>query len=508
MEKFDAVIVGAGLGGLTCGALLASEGKKVAIVEQHSIPGGCATVFKRKGFTIEVGLHEMDGLDNPEDMKREIFEKLDIRKNVEFIKAPEFYKTIRGDDVFVFPDGYEESIKALVERFPEEEKAIRKYYDFIFKMRKEINRWPRTKWKQLLMLPLAPFLFPKLLTNLKSTAGQLVDRLTDNEDLKMILMANVQYYHDEPSTMSLFYFVAAQTSYISGGGHYIKGGSQNLSNYLASFIEERGGKMIYKSLVTEIIEENGKATGIKYHPVSAPEELSTISADVVIANAAAPTIVPMLPTPVAEKYAKKIQRFSNSPSILTLYLCFDRDLKEFGSDAYSTFIMDKSLQRIDQLKGNFHGDISVRNMVFVDYGRIDSGLAPDGKSLGVVCAADFIDDWKDLSKEEYAAKKEHYTQEILKRLEEVYPGISDAIVYKELATAKTVQRYTLNPGGAVYGFAQIPSQAGPLRQQVKGPLKDLFISSVWTLPGGGFSGAMLAGRNCFETVLKRLNKNG
>jgi len=56
-------IIGAGLGGLTAGALLAQKNYKVTVLEQHNIVGGAATTFKRKGgFTCEVGLHEMDGV--------------------------------------------------------------------------------------------------------------------------------------------------------------------------------------------------------------------------------------------------------------------------------------------------------------------------------------------------------------------------------------------------------------------------------------------------------------
>jgi phytoene dehydrogenase-like protein len=54
--KYDIIIVGAGLGGLTAGAKLTREGKKVLVIEQHSKPGGCATTFRRGDFTMEVGL--------------------------------------------------------------------------------------------------------------------------------------------------------------------------------------------------------------------------------------------------------------------------------------------------------------------------------------------------------------------------------------------------------------------------------------------------------------------
>ena len=69
LSMYDVIIVGAGLGGLTAGAKLAKEGKKILVVEQHNKVGGCATVFHRKSMTFETGLHELDGLDE-HDTKR------------------------------------------------------------------------------------------------------------------------------------------------------------------------------------------------------------------------------------------------------------------------------------------------------------------------------------------------------------------------------------------------------------------------------------------------------
>ena len=74
----DVIIIGGGLGGLVAGATLAKAGKQVMLIEQHIIVGGCATTFKRKDFTVEVGLHEMDGL-NKCDIKRKIFDELWIK---------------------------------------------------------------------------------------------------------------------------------------------------------------------------------------------------------------------------------------------------------------------------------------------------------------------------------------------------------------------------------------------------------------------------------------------
>ena len=86
---YDVIIIGAGLGGLTAGAKLAREGRSVLLLEQHDRPGGCATTFKRRDFTMEVGLHEMDGL-HTADMKNRIFADLGVFDRVEFLQVPEF----------------------------------------------------------------------------------------------------------------------------------------------------------------------------------------------------------------------------------------------------------------------------------------------------------------------------------------------------------------------------------------------------------------------------------
>jgi phytoene dehydrogenase-like protein len=139
----------------------------------------------------------------------------------------------------------------------------------------------------------------------------------------------------------------------------------------------------------------------------------------------------------------------------------------------------------------------------VDYSQIDSQLAPQGKGFGVICTFDYLSDWENLSKEEYKTKKEEVARILTERLNKVIPGIKDEIEYCEVATPKTIKRYTLNPEGTVYGFAQIPKQAGRKRIRQKSPIDNLYFASAWTFPAGGFTGAILSGYRCAEEILDK-----
>jgi len=116
---------------------------------------------------------------------------------------------------------------------------------------------------------------------------------------------------------------------------------------------------------------------------------------------------------------------------------------------------------------------------------------------------DYISDWDTLTKEQYKEKKKLAAQTLIDRLNKHIPGIKDEIEYYEVATPTTIRRYTLNPQGTAYGYAQIPSQAGRKRMKIQSPVPNLFFASAWTEPGHGFTGAILSGNWCAEDILRK-----
>ncbi len=188
-------------------------------------------------------------------------------------------------------------------------------------------------------------------------------------------------------------------------------------------------------------------------------------------------------------------------SLLTVYFGFKKPLKKVGNKYYSTFIYDSSVKTQADIFENNKSDFTKRSFTFVDYSQVDSGLAPEGKSVGAVCCVDYTSNWENLEKKEYTERKNEVARIFINRLEKLIPGFTEAIEYYEVATSKTVEQFTLNPEGAVYGFAQTPVRV--TSDKIK-TIENLYFASAWAKLGGGFSGAIYNGYLCaFEILRKR-----
>jgi phytoene dehydrogenase-like protein len=501
--KYDTIIIGGGLAGLTAGATLSKFGKKVLLLERHHKPGGCATTFKRGDFIVEVGLHEFSGIMENGTVPQ-ILEILGISEEVDFQQIPEFYGIYSDRSQFVVPHGYDELTKALSDKYPEDAKAFKRFAKLIDGIRKEGVKLPTSALKRKLIYPLMPLLFPSLVEASKHTLGSWLDKHITNENAKLDLVGHISFWNDDPHNLSLFYFGLVFSGYMENGGHFIKGGSQTLSDALAASIEKQGGTILLGKQAEKIITRNGKVTGVTFRD-SFNQSLDpvTISCDNVVANLAPPLVPALLDEPHANALKQKISSYTRSISFFCIYLGFNTDVTKFGVKYYSNIIEAEGLKTLKDVYPNLKGDWSKRSFLLIDYGKVDAGLAPPGKSEGVILAVDYIEDWEDLNEEAYKAKKEEVAQMFLERLEKQFPGIRDSIEYYEAATSKTIQKYTSNPGGSVFGYAPTKDQSGLNRLRDNFLIPNLYFASAWTFPGGGFEASIIGG----FMVATKMNKD-
>jgi phytoene dehydrogenase-like protein len=421
----------------------------------------------------------MDG-PSPGDMKSRIFNELDVFGNVEFIKVPEFYH-FSGDHLKItIPHDPAEAMTVLGKEFPAETDGIKAFYDQILN--------PKRKSVQSGIIE-------------EKSLGEFLDSIIHDEDLKLVLLGNLGYFHDDPYSLSLTYYSVAQGSYFKGGASFIKGGSQRLSDHLAEYIRNHDGTVLLKHLVTGILAEGTKLEGVTYkNKTGSSSEINTAYADDIIANTAVQNVAELLPEESGSKIKNEIRTQKSGASLLTIYFGFSKSLKSIGYNHYSTFVFDGSVRTQADISKNNRGDFHHRSFTFVDYGQIDSGLAPEGKSVGAICCIDYLRDWEELSPEEYKKKKEESAKIFIQRLENLIPGITPEIEYWEVGTPATIKRYTFNPGGAVYGFAQVP---GKPVVNFSGMFDNLHFASAWGNTGGGFSGVIYGGYLCAVNILRK-----
>jgi phytoene dehydrogenase-like protein len=115
---------------------------------------------------------------------------------------------------------------------------------------------------------------------------------------------------------------------------------------------------------------------------------------------------------------------------------------------------------------------------------------------------DTVQRWSKLDAEAYRREKSALVDRVTSHLEKLYPGFSDAVEMSDASTPLTIARYTRNPGGGIYGFAQTPDQTWIRRPDIRSPLPGLYFASAWSRPGGGFTGVMLSGHNAAREVAK------
>ncbi|MCJ7773577.1 MAG: FAD-dependent oxidoreductase, partial [Desulfobacterales bacterium] len=135
MNDYDAVVIGAGNGGLTSALTLSQRGVKVLLLERHNVPGGCATSFVRGRFEFEVALHQLSGMgteDKPGPLRGQL-EELGVLDKVEFVEEDTLYRTVIPGQVDVTLKADRAKIIALLkDKFPQENEAIDRFFDHLY----------------------------------------------------------------------------------------------------------------------------------------------------------------------------------------------------------------------------------------------------------------------------------------------------------------------------------------------------------------------------------------
>ncbi len=506
--SYDAIIIGAGLGGLSCAAAFARQGFKPLVLEQKYIPGGYATAFKRPGgFTFDVSLHSTTvGLRNGIPNLISGFPEI---QDITFVPHKTLYRTIYPEHDIRVPyrdvAGY---IKILQDYFPEEKEGIKGLFADMKGLIEDLNKYQNSGGQ--VDMNTFPQEFPFLFKNFNRTWGAMVDERIEDPKLKTIISALWGYFGLPPSKLSTFYYAMPLIGYLEEGGYYPIGTSQKISNAFASLIKNKGGEIKCNTRVTKILTENHAAYGVR------TEDGKEYLGKFVISNANSfDTFTKMLDEKEhLESYLKRMDSFSVSASTFQIWLGLKKDLfREVGIKDTEIFYNTGYDIEADY-KAMLESDMTDPGFGLTLYDNLYKGYSPEGKNTLNIISLQGYDHWKTFEANYFQGKKDAYNKEkqritdilIDKAEETLLPGLRDAIEVKVAATPLTNVRFTSNYRGAIYGWDQTLENSGNRRVDHRTPIKNLYLSGAWTYPGGGYGACIPSGLICFSKVMEDLEK--
>lgn len=489
-DRYDAIVVGSGLGGLTAASLLARSGQRVLVAERHDRPGGYAHAFRRGPFLFDSAVHLVGGCEpTPFEgggLLHRVLCAVGAREELTFERIDPLYTAVYPGLELRARAGLEEFIASHATAFPAERKGLEDLVSECLAIRDEARRAAELDSPFDVMR--APGHFPTLLRYRRATLARVMDEHLDDPRAKAVFATFWPYLGLPPSRVSFLYFATMLLSYAAEGAFYCKGSFQRLARALADAVERDGGEVLLRSPVRRIAVEGGRAVGIVL------ENGQRVAAPVVISNADLRQTVEELcgEARFPARWRRALARLEPSTSAFVTYAATDLDLRALGA-THETFVYE-TWNHDDAWASTLAGRPGWWSATVPTLA--DPNLAPAGVHLLVLTALlpySAARSWR--------SEKEGYVQRMLAAAESRFPGLRSHVRFAEGGTPRTLERYTRNSDGAIYGWSLGPDQIGPGRPANATPIPGLYLAGHWAQPGGGVYGVVTSGVNAARAIL-------
>ncbi len=502
-QNFDTIVIGSGVGGLSAAICLAREGQKVLVLEQHDVPGGWCHSFYLNGHRFTPGVHYV-GLLEKGQSTAELYEGLGIANDLTFFRMnPSAYEhAYIGEERFSFPGNFEELIKKLVEKFPKEEKNIKKYLILVRNVSRELQLLPYIEgfWQHVTI----PFRTKNMGKYALFSLKRVIDWHIKDPLLKKIL--NIQFGdHGLAPAKASFPLHCAVMDHYFNGGYYPCGGGGAIVKAMTNEIKRNNGEVKTQQTVKRILlegEKNKTAIGVEM------ESGEQIFAKKIISNADPNITYKKLigAKKLSKRLKNKLNKTAYSCTSLMLFLTVDMDLRAAGIDSGNIWMMPNE-DMDDVYEKMMLPDMTTENAfqgMFISCTTLKDPSSFDGKhhSIEAITYLDYktfekFKDENDPRSDEYLQFKELLTEKMLKTLEKVLPNVREHIVHQELGTPITNEYYINSTRGSVYGTEKKLTQIGPFAYKAKSEIKNLYLCGASIVShgvaGAGYSGVQTAG---------------
>jgi all-trans-retinol 13,14-reductase len=432
--KYDAVIIGSGLGGLQCAYILAKEGYSVCVLEKNPVAGGCLQTFRRGSTVFDTGMHYIGSMDDGQILDR-FFNYFGLTGKLRLKRMDENgYDVVRlSDGEYLFPMGAERLKDTMLGYFPGEKNAILKYTGKLGDVSKTYNFddsvATRTGYMELLRTGFDDFL----------------SSITTNNTLKNVLLGLSPLYAGVKDKTPLYIPMIIHASYNSSAYRFIDGGSQ-IADLLSASIKAMGGTVLHNSEVTGMSFNGGLMTAVEVN------RSENIEGRYFISNIHPKKFLGIAPgAPFRPAYRNRLSSIEETSGIFTLYLSMKKKSFPYINRNYYVF-RNSNVWECSSYTGK---DWPKSYMMHIS-------PSPDDQDYTDAITVNSFMKWSDVTEwenttvgrrgESYNNFKTERAERLLGMLEADFPGICSKIDTWYTSTPLTYRDYTGAWKGSIYGI--------------------------------------------------------
>ncbi len=502
--RWDAIVVGSGIGGLTTAALLAVHAdKRVLVLEKHYTPGGFTQVFRRPGYEWDTGLHYVGEMGEGSPL-RQILDQV-TGGEVRWARMPECYdRVVLGERAFDLMAGRDALVEGLGRQLPGQQDAVREYVRLVARTSPGCRAFfadralPKTLSRVL--TPLTRGRFARMADR---TVEDVLRPLLRDPTLYDVLTAQCGDYGLTPRDAS-FAIHAMVAGHFMDGGYYPVGGPSTLARAAAGVITRAGGAVYTNAAVERIVVENGRARGVRM------KGGALIEAPVIISDAGAATTFSKLTSGErTAELAKSIREVGPSSAHVCLYLGLRRTDEELGFEGTNLWIYpehdrEEAFARFAQ---DPEAPIPLAYVSFPSAKDPSFAARYPGRSTVVIITLAQMAWFQQWARTrwmhrgaEYEAFKASLTERLLEAVDRRLPQLRPNIDHAELSTPLSTRAFTSHPSGEMYGLTHTPARFRlPLRAET--PIPGLYLTGA-DLAVCGVGGATIGGAVCAGAILR------
>ena len=484
MSKYDIIIIGSGLGGLECGAILSKEGYHVCVLEKNELFGGCFQTYQRSGYRIDTGIHYIGSLEEGQIMNQYfryfgIMDKLSVKRMDEEAYERIYYK----DAIYDYAMGHERFTETLCRSFPHERENLKRYVAALRSVGNLISIDHLKKGK----------IAEEGMNFFATSAAGMIASVTPNTDLQHVLAATSLLYGGIENKSTFYEHAMINNSYMESAYRFV-GGSMQVSLELINLIRANGGTVLNRKEVTRILVKDEAIQGVEVNHEEVIEGTSVISNQ-----------HPQLTLSLLDKnrsikpaFVSRIKSLENSYGLFTVNLMMKKDSCPYQNHNIYLHGHENVWYDKEAYKGTTPGC-----MISMQTPRADSRFT-DVVSILTPMYMDEVGAWADTTPEHrgeaYRRFKEEKTEQVLQFLKRFGMDWSPCIEKIHTTTPLSYRDYTGTIDGSAYGIIKNYQYPQISFVPTRTKLKNLFLTGQNLNVHGALGVTLTAMLTCSEFV--------